>query len=449
MKYDLAIIGGGPAGYTAAERAADGGLKVLLFEERELGGVCLNVGCIPTKTLLNSAKYLDHARNAKSYGVEIVGEVTHNYKRMMARKNKVVKKLVAGVAYRMTSGGIEVVKERAEIVGDDGTTFKLRSASGAEYESTYLIVATGSRPAVPPITGTERGDYWTSTDALNSKEQPTSIAIIGAGVVGMEFASFFNSIGTKVTVIEMLPEILGTIDREVAATLRKIYEKEGVTFHLNTKVVELLPNGVKIEKDGTTEEIEAEKTLLSVGRRANVQGFGLETLGLEMERNGVQVDRHLQTSHPRVYAVGDVTGYSMLAHTGIREAEIAVEHLLGGEDEMSYLDVPGVVYTNPEVAGVGYTEEQLKAEGRYYRVLQLPMQYSGRFVAENEAADGLCKILVDENGLLLGAHMLGNPASEIIYGLGIAIKNKETVEGMKRHIYPHPTVAEIIHEVIQ
>ena len=274
--------------------------------------------------------------------------------------------------------------------------------------------------------------------------------IIGGGVIGMEFAGIYSSLGVPVQVVEMAPEILGAMDKETSAMLRKEYASRGVKFHLGAKVVSVSKEGVTIEaKNGKTELLPASQILLSVGRKPETDGLGLETLGIEMNRSAVVVNRYMQTSHPRVYAAGDITGFSLLAHTAIREGEVAINHIVGMEDDpMRYDAIPGVVYTHPEIAGVGATEEQLKAEGRYYRVLKLPMAYAGRYVVEHEKAGGLCKILVDENETILGCHILGNPASELILLAGIAIADGTRVEEFRRHVFPHPTVGEIIHEVL-
>ena len=251
-------------------------------------------------------------------------------------------------------------------------------------------------------------------------------------------------------VVEMAPEILGAMDKETSAMLRKEYVGRGVKFHLGAKVTAVSSEGVTIQdKEGKSELLPASQILLSVGRRPQTEGLGLETLGIDTDRSAVVVDRYMRTSHPRVYAAGDITGFSLLAHTAIREGEVAINHIVGAEDDpMRYEAVPGVVYTHPEIAGVGATEEQLQAEGRYYRTLKLPMAYAGRYVVENEKAGGLCKLLVDENDILLGCHILGNPASELILIAGIAIADGSTVEEFRRHIFPHPTVGEIIHEVL-
>ena len=446
MNFDIAIIGGGPAGYTAAERAGANGLKAVLFEKKAIGGVCLNEGCIPTKTLLYSAKILDSVKAASKYGVSAESP-SFDLSKIMSRKDKTVKMLTGGVKMTVNSYGVTIVEKEAFIEGEKDGPIHI-SCSGETYFVKYLLVCTGSDTVIPPIPGLSETAYWTSKEALEVKQLPKTLAIIGGGVIGMEFASFFNSMGVKVHVVEMMAEILGVMDKEISGMLRSEYTKRGVTFYLNTKVVEVNPHGVVIEKDGKTSTIEAEQLLLSVGRKANLSGVGLDKLNIELLRNGVKVDEHLLTSHPRVYACGDITGYSLLAHTAIREAEVAINHILGVEDRMNYECVPGVVYTNPEVAGVGKTEEELIKQGIPYRVSKLPMAYSGRFVAENEQGNGLCKLIQDEKGKIIGCHMLGNPVSELIVIAGIAIQKGYTVEEFQKTVFPHPTVGEIYHEIM-
>lgn len=447
MEYDLAIIGGGPAGYNAAEKAALGGLKTVLFERNAVGGVCLNEGCIPTKTLLYSAKTLDSIKAADKYGIVAGGDPSFDLGKIISRKNKVVRKLTAGVRAKLSFSGVEIVQGTAVITGEEHEVIHI-SCEGQVYSVKYVLVCTGSETVIPPIPGLADVPYWTSKEALDSTELPKSLAIIGGGVIGIEFASFFNSMGVKVHVIEMMPEILGAMDKETSAMLRADYAKRGVKFLLETKVVGVTDKGVQVEKNGKTETIEADRVLVSVGRRANIQNVGLDKLNVELLRNGVKVNEYMQTTHPRVYAAGDITGFSLLAHTAIREGEVAISHILGENDPMSYKAIPGVVYTNPEIAGVGKTEEELKAEGTPYRVLKLPMAYSGRFVAENETGSGLCKIIVDSEERIIGCHLLGNPASELIVLATVAVDNGATVEEFRKHVYPHPTVGEIIHETL-
>ena len=447
MKYDVAIIGGGPAGYTAAERAAAGGLSTLLFEKNALGGVCLNEGCVPTKTLLYSAKTYDNIKHAAKYAVKAENP-SFDLGKIIARKNKVVKKLTAGIRMKMTEQGVNLIAGAAEIKGraEDGT---ITIACGDEsYEAANLLICTGSETVIPPIPGLAETDYWTSREALLSKELPASLVIIGGGVIGMEFASFFNSLGTEVHVVEMLDKILGPMDRELSAQLQAEYAKRGVKFYLGHKVTGVHGTEVSVEKEGESFTLHGDKVLLSVGRRPVTKGFGLETLGLEPFRNGIWVNDRMQTSVPNVYACGDITAFSLLAHTAVSEAEVAVSNLLGHEAHMSYKAIPGVVYTNPEIAGVGKTEEELQAAGIDYQVKKIPMAFSGRFVAENEMGNGVCKLILSEDGTLLGAHLLGNPASELIVIAGIAIEKGMKAEELRSFVFPHPTVGEIIKEAL-
>ncbi len=445
--FDVAIIGGGPGGYVAAERAGAAGLSVVLFEKRELGGVCLNEGCIPTKTLLYSAKVYNYALHGDSYGVSVENPV-FNYGKIVDRKDKVVKKLVGGVKAAMKAHKVTVVPTQATIEGRSAEGISL-IANGEKYLAKNLLICSGSEAFVPPIPGLqEAGDVIvTNREILSLREQPKELVVIGGGVIGMEFASFFNNLGSKVTVIEMLPEILGGLDGEISAMLRAIYAKKGIGFNLRCKVVGIEGNTVVYEDpEGKTQRVSGDKILVSVGRRANIKGLGLENIGVDAER-GIKVDERMRTNVPNVYAAGDVTGFSLLAHTASREGEVAINNILGKNDRMRYDAIPGVVYTNPEVAGVGLTEEQAKDKNIDFTVLKLPMAYSGRFVAENEGGDGLCKIIVGKKyHEVLGVHMLGNPCSEIIQSACIAIEQEMTVEQLKEVVFPHPTVGEIIKE---
>ena len=453
--YDLAIIGGGPGGYVAAECAGTAGLSVVLFEKNELGGVCLNEGCIPTKTLLYSAKVYDYAQHADLYGVSVEG-ASYDYARILKRKEKVVRKLVGGVRLKMKAAGVTVVKGEAVIRGRIVGGFVLE-CDDQEYVVARLLICTGSEAVVPPIPGLRDGlgdVVVTNREILSLEERPGSLVVIGGGVIGMEFASFFNSIGTRVTVVEMLPKILGPMDDEISGMLQRLYAKRGVEFCLGCKVTGVEGHDVVYEDpSGQVCRVSGDRILVSVGRRAVLQGYGLETLGLELALNpagrpyGIKVDDRMRTSVPDVYAAGDVTGFSMLAHTASREGEVAVNDMLGVDDHMSYDAIPGVVYTNPEVAGVGLTEADAARKGIEVKVLKLPMAYSGRFVAENERGEGLCKMLVEPaTGRVLGVHMLGNPSSEIIQSACIAIERQMTASQLRDIVFPHPTVSEILRE---
>ena len=430
MIYDIAIIGGGPAGYTAAELAGKSGLKTILFEKNVLGGVCLNEGCIPTKTLLYSAKVYNMSKDSAKYGISC-DNISFDLPKIIARKNKVVRKLTAGIRAKMTEAGVEVVQGEAVVV--DKENIKI-CCNEQTYEAKKLILCVGSETIIPPIPGLKETGFWTSREALDAKQLPDSLLIIGGGVIGVEFASFFNTLGIKVIVVEMLDEILGGMDKELSAFLRNELTKKGIEFHLNTKVTAVQGQQIEIEKDGEKQILEASQILLSVGRKPVT--------------SGLKVNEFMQTENPNIYACGDVTGFSLLAHTAVREAEVAVNQILGKSEKMSYKAIPGVVYTSPEIAGVGKTEELLQNQNMSYTVKKLPLTYSGRFVAENEQGTGICKILEGENGVILGVHILGNPASELIVIAGIAIEKGMKTEELKSIVFPHPTVGEIIKETL-
>ncbi len=447
MDYKLAIIGGGPAGYTAAELAGKLGMNVVLFEKNSLGGVCLNEGCIPTKTLLYSAKTYDTVREASKYAVDVQSPQI-NVSKMLARKSKVVRKLVLGIRSRLAARNVNIVEGEA-FIADRNTVM----CNGVAYHCESMILAAGSETVIPPFPGLDEVGYWTHREALDCRELPDSLTIVGGGVIGMEFASFFNSLGVKVTVIEMADEILCGVDSELAGMLRAAYVRRGVRFLVHSKVT-------KVEKDETgiirvhyenedgTGVVASEKMLLCVGRRPALKGYGLENLALEYtERGNVKVDSFMQTSVPGVYACGDLNGMSLLAHTAVREAEVAVLHLAGEEETMSYRAIPSVIYTNPEIASVGMGEDALNKEGIDFKVIKLPMAFSGRFVAENEGMNGMCKALTDEEGYLLGMHILGNPASELIVMAGMMIEDRRKLSEWKRYVFPHPTVGEIFREL--
>ena len=444
--YQIAVVGGGPAGYTAAEAAGKAGMSVVLFEKNNVGGVCLNEGCIPTKTLLYSAKVFDTTCHASKYAVK-VQEPTFDLGKIIARKTKIVRKLVLGVKARLTAQNVTIVQGEALIA--DAHTIRCGEET---YQCEKMIVCAGSETAVPPIPGIGETGCWTHREALDNKEVPESLTVIGGGVIGMEFASFFNSLGVPVTVIEMTGEILGGIESELAALLRGEYAKRGVKFLLNTRVTRLekTETGIRTiyENAGEAGYVDSHKVLISAGRRPAAKGFGLENLNLELtERGHIKVDEHMRTSIDNIYVCGDLNGVSLLAHTAVREAEVAVHHIIGKADAMSYRAIPAVVYTNPEVASVGMTEEGLKNAGIPYHAIKLPLAYSGRFVAENEGVNGVCKVLAGEDETILGVHLLGNPASELIVMAGMMIEDRRKLSEWKRYVFPHPTVGEIFKEL--
>ena len=448
--FDLIIIGGGPGGYNAAERAAQAGLRTLLLEKKALGGVCLNEGCVPSKTLLHSAKLYDHARHAAAYGIRC-GDVTIDQKAVIARKAKVVRTLVAGVRAKMKHAGVTVVMAEAKILGKEANGF-LVSAGEHTYLGKDLMIATGSSNVIPPLPGIREhlGSFvLTNREILDLQEIPQRLVIIGGGVIGLEMACYYNTVGSQVTVVEMLDHIAGPTDREISAMLKKMLEKKGITFLLGHKVQAVEPGWVMAEDpQGETLRIPADKVLLSIGRRANCTGLGLETIGVAFDR-AIATDALCRTNVPHVYAIGDVNGHHMLAHTAYREGEVAVSAILGQADTVHYHANPSVIYTQPEIASVGMTEEECQAQGMDYQVAKLSMRYSGRFLAENEGGDGLCKVIIHrENRTVLGVHLLGGYAGEMIWGAAEMIENQMVISDARKIIFPHPTVSEIIRETL-
>lgn len=450
-KYDLLVIGGGPGGYAAAERAGRAGLRVALFEKGALGGVCLNEGCIPTKTYLNSSKVYSYALHGERYGVS-AQNVAIDHAKVLRRKKKVVKTLVAGVAAKMKASKVTVVGKEAVIAGKTADGFSVE-AGGNAYAAPKLVIAAGSEPSVPPIPGLREGlgsgFVMTSREILEIEKLPASLVVIGGGVIGLEMACYFATVGIRVTVIEMLDKIAGATDGDISNTLMKLYKKEGMDFRLSCKVTSIGKDSVTFEENGESKTVEADAVLLSVGRRPAIRNIGLESIGVYTEHGAIVTDDMLRTNIAGVYAVGDINGKSMLAHTAYREAEVAVSHILGKKDRMRYEAVPSVIYTNPEVATVGETEETAGEKGIDTRVVKLPMTYSGRYVAEVDNREGFVKLVFNrKTDTLIGVHMIGSYASEIIYGAALMLETELPAEQLKKLVFPHPTVSEIIREAL-
>ena len=449
-KFFLAIIGGGPAGYTAAEKASKAGKDVVLFEQNAVGGTCLNVGCIPTKSLLYGAKQYYNATHAQKYGVT-AENVSFDFAAMQKRKTIVVRKLVAGIKQRLNNDHCTLVSGAARVVSRTDELVTIQCGEQT-YEAENLLICAGSTNFVPPIPGIKDNPaVWDSTDALAAAELPKSMLIVGGGVIGMEFATLYHELGVPVTVIEAMPTILPNLDQEVVSVLLEKYKKAGIKILTCTKVTEVSGERLTvIGADGEEAYYEADKILVSVGRRANLQG--LEALNdLELNRGAIVIDEFCKTNLPNVFAAGDVTGKIMLAHVAARQAEVCIGRLLKQIplQRIAYNAIPSVVYTNPEIASVGITEQQAAELNITPEVRKLPMTFSGRFMAENEGETGLCKVVVDtKTQMVLGVHMIGNPCSEFIAAASFAVRNGYTVPEFQQVVFPHPTVSEILHEAI-
>ncbi|MCL2509234.1 MAG: dihydrolipoyl dehydrogenase [Oscillospiraceae bacterium] len=450
-RFDLIVLGGGPAGYLGAERAARGGLSVAVFEKKALGGVCLNEGCIPSKALLNSARICDSARSGAKYGVNVAGaEIDHAA--VVARKNKVVKTLVSGVSMKLKKENVTVVEQAAVIAGRDAEGFTVL-AGGDTYRADKLLIAAGSIPIIPEIPGLvrglESGFCLTNREVLDLEKAPASLVVIGGGIVGLEMASYFNSAGAKVTVIEMMDKIAGPAEREISEILMKNLKKSGINFKLSCQVTAVGDGEITYEEKGEAKALTCEKVLLSVGRKPVIDGIGLDSIGVYTENGAVVTDGQMRTNIPGVYAAGDVNGKSMLAHTAYREAEVAVNHMLGKKDVMRYDAIPSVIYTNPEAAWVGETPESAAEKGIAAKTVSISMRMSGRYLAETEGGNGIAKLVADEkNNCLIGVHLVGSYASEMIYGAALMLETKLNVEALKELVFPHPTVSEVIREAL-
>ncbi len=449
--FDLIVLGGGPAGYLAAERAGHAGMAVLLIEKRTLGGVCLNEGCVPSKTLLYSAKIFDYTKHGDAYGVKTEGS-SIDQKAVIARKNKVVRNLVAGIKSQMKVNHVTVKEGLGVIKGRTGGVVQV-SVGEEVFEGKNLLIATGSAAIVPPIPGVregyEAGYVMTNREILDLEVIPKDLVIVGGGVIGLEMAGYFNSAGSKVTVIEMLDKIAGPTDREISSILQSNCEKKGIGFRLSCKVTAVRDGLVEYEEKGEIKSVAADKVLMSIGRRPVISGFGLENIGVLTQKGHIVVDDKGRTNIPGVFAAGDVNGVWMLAHAAYRESEVIVNNLRGRKDVMRYNAVPSVIYTNPEVGSVGETEESCREKGIEYVRSVIPMNYSGRYMAENDRGDGICKIIADPvHNRIIGCHIIGSYASEIIMSAGMLIESEMKIEDIKEFVFPHPTVCEIIREAI-
>ena len=446
QKYDIVIIGGGPGGYVAAIRAAQLGGKVALVEKDRVGGICLNRGCIPTKALVRSVEVLQLVDEAPAFGV-IVEEPAFDFARIMARKDEVVARLVGGVERLLKAHKVKVISGTATIP-QPGLVL-VNAANGDHRLATEdIVIATGSVPARPPIAGLDAPGVLTSAEVLELEEAPDSLAVIGGGVIGLEFASIFHALGTKVTVLEMLPTLLPTVDSGLARRYKSYLQRGGVEVHLRARVEEISPkgNGLEVRVADSSEEIEAEKVLVATGRAPYTEGLGLEELGVKRERGAIVVDEHMSTNVPGLHAIGDVTGGIMLAHLASRQGEVAVENILGHPVAMDYRAVPNCVYTLPEIAGVGLTEQEAKAEGLDYKIASFPFSASGRALTIGETT-GMVKLVCESaSGKVWGMHIMGPQASDLIAEGTLAIQMGATAKDIAETIHAHPTLSEAIME---
>ena len=452
MQYNVTVIGSGPGGYVAAIRCAQLGFKTAIIEKYDtLGGTCLNVGCIPSKALLDSSEHFINAKeHFKEHGIDIPAPKV-NIKQMIKRKEDVVKSNVDGIAFLMKKNKIDVLKGTGSFV--DKNTIQVKSSDGKETKITTekVIIATGSKPTPLPFAAFDKKRIISSTEALTLTEVPAHLIVIGGGVIGMELGSVYARLGSKVTVVEFLDSLIPTMDGTMGKELQKIAKKMGMEIYLGHKVTAVENKGKEVllkaeAKDGKVLELKGDYCLVSIGRRPYTDGLGLEKVGIETVKGQIPVDDHLKTKVDNIYAIGDVVRGAMLAHKAEEEGVFVAEQMAGQKPHVNYLLIPGVVYTWPEVASVGYTEEQLKTEGRAYKTGSFPYKALGRARASMDT-DGLVKILADkQTDEILGVHIIGARAADMIAAGVTAMEFRASAEDVARMSHAHPTYMEAVKE---
>jgi dihydrolipoamide dehydrogenase len=446
--YDLVVLGGGVAGYTLALRASQLGARVAVVEKEEVGGVCLNVGCVPTKALLRSAEVLETMRHAEAYGLQLDGTVHVDWPAMQKRKDRIVRRLTTGVRGLLRKAKVTVVEGRGRLVDAQGV--EVAGPNGTQLvRGQKMVIATGSRPIRLSLPGFDLPGVLDSTGALALESLPESILIVGGGVIGAEFAALFATLGVQVTVIEMLDRLLPMMDPEVSQEIARSFRKQGVNSHVNSKATRIEHSGgvlrVSVDTPEGETNLEVEKVLVSVGRRANVEDLGLEPLGVRVER-GIAVNDRMETNVPGIYAVGDVTGKWWLAHVAAAEGVVAAENALGHPTKMHYKSVPSCVFTRPEVASVGLTEAQAREQGYDVLVGRFPFRANGKALAYGEY-EGFAKVVSEARyGEVLGMHVVGPHASDLVLEGGLALTVEATLDEIEATIHPHPTLGESIAE---
>ncbi|WP_312361761.1 dihydrolipoyl dehydrogenase [Ensifer sp.] len=467
--YDVIVIGSGPGGYIAAIRAAQLGLKAAVVEREHLAGICSNWGCIPTKALLRSAEVLHYAQHPASYGIKIEGAVTPDLKAIVARSRGIAERMNGGVGFLMKKNKVDVIWGEAkltkpgEIVVGKSTKPAVQpqaplpknTKGEGTYTAKHIIIATGARPRALPGIEPDGKLIWTYFEAMKPEEMPKSLLVMGSGAIGIEFASFYRTMGVDVTVVEVMPNVMPVEDAEISNIAKKQFEKQGMKIHLEAKVtkVEKGANSITAHvemKDGKIEKITADRMISAVGVQGNIENLGLETLGIKTDRGCIVIDGYGKTNVAGVYAIGDVAGPPMLAHKAEHEAVICVEKIAGlpNVHPMDKLKIPGCTYCHPQVASVGLTEAKAKAEGREIRVGRFPFVANGKAIALGED-QGLVKTIFDKKtGELLGAHMVGAEVTELIQGFVVAMNLETTEEDLMHTIFPHPTISETMKESV-
>jgi len=444
--FDLTVIGGGPGGYVAAIRACQLGLKVAVVEEKEMGGTCLNRGCIPTKSLLHSAEVYQIVKTSIEHGVLSSG-ISFDYEKIAAKKEAVIKQLRKGVEFLLKSNGCSVIKGKAVI--RDKNTIEISGDNNQRITTDQMIIATGSIPTKPRIPGIDSAKVLSSDKVLKMAVCPQKIIIMGGGVIGVEFATLFNSLDKDVTIIEMMDAILPGMDTEISSILRKSLENKGVKIFTGAKVISIKSEAnvtCVFDHHGLEKCADGDIVIVATGRKPNSAGFGLQNVGVETDRGFIKTDERMETSVKGIYAVGDIAGKALLAHVASAQGLVAAANAAGKNQTMDYSIVPGCIYTSPEIASVGLTEEDAVKKGYRIKVGSFPVSANGKSLLSGESI-GLAKIITDATtGEILGAHVLCQRASDIISEICLAKKLESTIEEVATAIHPHPTISEIIME---
>ncbi len=447
----VTVLGAGPGGYVAAIRAAQLGASVTVIEESEVGGTCLNWGCIPTKALVTSAEVLHRTKKVQDFGLELKGEVIPDIQKIMERKDKIVGIQVKGIRGLFRSWGIQIIEGRGVIVNQERIRVSLKAGGESDVETDKIIIATGSRPAHIPLFPFDGKNIYSSDDALRLESVPGSLLIIGAGVIGCEFAFIYKEFGSDITMVEMMPHAVSTEDEEISVLLERELKKKKIKLLTDVRV-----EGVEVKKNAVAASLssgkvlEAEKILVSIGRAMNTENIGIESVGITTgERGEILVNDRMETNVPGVYAVGDVVGGLMLAHVASREGIVAAENALGGNTSVQYGVVPAAIFTSPEIASVGLREKHALEQGRKIRVGRFQFRALGKAHAMGEIS-GLVKLIADrESDRLLGAHIIGPHASDLVHEAALAIEKGLTARDIARTIHAHPTLAEGIMEAAE
>lgn len=450
---DLLVIGAGPGGYVAAIRAAQLGMNVTVVEKSYCGGTCLNVGCIPTKTLYKDAMVYNYFAHSENYGIEVDKSTLRvNFDTVQDEKNKVVNTLVSGVKGLLKSNKVNLIMGQAKIISNNEVVVTDSEGKKETLKSKRILIATGSKNAAPPVEGLDLPGVITSTEALEMDSKVDRLVVVGGGVIGMEFVGIYNSFGTDVTVVEFLPKIMPPMDNEISKRTQKLFEKKGVKFMLETKLVSITKTGnsllLKVEKAGETIDLECDKVLISTGRSAYTDNLGLDEVGVEFDRRGIKVDENYETNIKGIYAIGDAIGGVMLAHVASEEGKVCVEKMAGESSYVDYNLIPSAVFTFPEIASVGETEETLKEKNIDYKVGKFLYKGNGKALSMHET-EGMVKVIASEDlSEILGVHIMGPNSSDLITEAVSDMYAKLTVEEAASKIHGHPTLSEAYEEAL-